>query len=103
MGHPKALWQLSNVEMWERFSFYGMRALLAVYVATVLLGLALLLAVYLLIVLVVAADDGVLFVRGGDGLAGRGVATRVAAHDAAVRRWPERATTPAKARSMSRA
>ena len=32
MGHPKALWQLSNVEMWERFSFYGMRALLAVYV-----------------------------------------------------------------------
>jgi len=30
----------------------------------------------------VAADDGVLFVRGGDGVAGRGVATRVAAHDA---------------------
>jgi hypothetical protein len=20
LGHPKALWQLSNVEMWERFS-----------------------------------------------------------------------------------
>jgi POT family proton-dependent oligopeptide transporter len=34
LGHPKALWQLSNVEMWERFSYYGMRALLAVYVAT---------------------------------------------------------------------
>ena len=34
MGHPKALWQLSNIEMWERFSYYGMRALLAVYVAT---------------------------------------------------------------------
>ncbi len=33
MGHPKALWQLSNVEMWERFAYYGMRALLAVYVA----------------------------------------------------------------------
>ncbi len=33
MGHPKALWQLSNIEMWERFSYYGMRALLAVYVA----------------------------------------------------------------------
>ena len=38
MGHPKALWQLSNVEMWERFSFYGMRALLAVYVATTFFG-----------------------------------------------------------------
>ena len=34
LGHPKALWQLSNVELWERFSYYGMRALLAVYVAT---------------------------------------------------------------------
>jgi POT family proton-dependent oligopeptide transporter len=34
LGHPKALWQLSNIEMWERFSYYGMRALLAVYVAT---------------------------------------------------------------------
>ena len=34
MGHPKALWQLFNIEMWERFSFYGMRAVLAVYVAT---------------------------------------------------------------------
>ena len=38
MGHPKALWQLSNVEMWERFSYYGMRALLAVYVATTFFG-----------------------------------------------------------------
>ena len=34
MGHPKALWQLFNIEMWERFSYYGMRAVLAVYVAT---------------------------------------------------------------------
>ena len=34
IGHPKALWQLSNIEMWERFAYYGMRALLAVYVAT---------------------------------------------------------------------
>ncbi len=34
MGHPKALWQLSNIEMWERFAYYGMRAVLAVYVAT---------------------------------------------------------------------
>ncbi|MGA9278814.1 hypothetical protein, partial [Ilumatobacter sp.] len=31
----------------------------------------------------IAADDGVLFVRGGNGLAGRGVAARVAADDAA--------------------
>jgi len=34
MGHPKALWQLFNIELWERFAYYGMRALLAVYVAT---------------------------------------------------------------------
>jgi POT family proton-dependent oligopeptide transporter len=34
LGHPVALWQLSNIEMWERFAYYGMRALLAVYVAT---------------------------------------------------------------------
>ena len=33
LGHPKALWQLFNIEMWERFAFYGMRAVLAVYVA----------------------------------------------------------------------
>jgi POT family proton-dependent oligopeptide transporter len=33
LGHPKALWQLFNIELWERFAFYGMRALLAVYVA----------------------------------------------------------------------
>ena len=38
LGHPKALWQLSNIEMWERFSYYGMRALLAVYVATTFFG-----------------------------------------------------------------
>ncbi len=38
LGHPKALWQLSNIEMWERFAFYGMRALLAVYVATTFFG-----------------------------------------------------------------
>lgn len=37
-GHPKSLWQLSNIEMWERFAFYGMRALLAVYVATTFFG-----------------------------------------------------------------
>jgi len=38
LGHPKSLWQLSNIEMWERFAFYGMRALLAVYVATTFFG-----------------------------------------------------------------
>ncbi len=38
MGHPKALWQLFNIEMWERFAFYGMRAVLAVYVATTFFG-----------------------------------------------------------------
>lgn len=37
-GHPVSLWQLSNIEMWERFAFYGMRALLAVYVATTFFG-----------------------------------------------------------------
>jgi len=34
LGHPKALWQLFNIELWERFAYYGMRAVLAVYVAT---------------------------------------------------------------------
>ncbi|MGB5486589.1 MAG: oligopeptide:H+ symporter [Lysobacterales bacterium] len=34
LGHPVALWQLFNIEMWERFAYYGMRAILAVYVAT---------------------------------------------------------------------
>ena len=38
LGHPRALWQLSNIEMWERFAYYGMRALLAVYVATTFFG-----------------------------------------------------------------
>ena len=30
-GHPKALFYLFFAEMWERFSFYGMRALLMLY------------------------------------------------------------------------
>ena len=33
MGQPKALWMLFSAEFWERFSFYGMRAILAPYVA----------------------------------------------------------------------
>ena len=30
-GHPKGLYLLFCVEMWERFSYYGMRALLVLY------------------------------------------------------------------------
>ncbi|HYC76389.1 MAG TPA: peptide MFS transporter [Planctomycetota bacterium] len=32
-GHPKGLFTLFFAELWERFCYYGMRALLAVYVA----------------------------------------------------------------------
>jgi proton-dependent oligopeptide transporter, POT family len=39
LGHPKQLWMLFGAEFWERFAFYGMRALLAVYVATTFFGL----------------------------------------------------------------
>ena len=31
MHHPKGLWVLFIAEMWERFSYYGMRALLVLY------------------------------------------------------------------------
>jgi len=31
MGHPKGLFYLFFAELWERFSFYGMRALLSLY------------------------------------------------------------------------
>ena len=31
MGHPKGLYVLFFAEMWERFSYYGMRALLVLY------------------------------------------------------------------------
>ena len=30
-GHPKGLYLLFCVEMWERFSYYGMRALIVLY------------------------------------------------------------------------
>ena len=30
-GHPKGLFYLFFAELWERFSFYGMRALLMLY------------------------------------------------------------------------
>lgn len=38
LGHPKQLWMLFMSEFWERFSYYGMRAILAVYVATTFFG-----------------------------------------------------------------
>ncbi|HET6603133.1 MAG TPA: oligopeptide:H+ symporter [Xanthomonadaceae bacterium] len=33
LGHPKGLWMLFGSEFWERFMYYGMRAILAPYVA----------------------------------------------------------------------
>ena len=33
-GHPVGLYVLFFTELWERFSYYGMRALLSLYVAT---------------------------------------------------------------------
>ncbi len=39
IGHPRGLWMLFGAEFWERFSYYGMRALLAVYVATTFFSL----------------------------------------------------------------
>lgn len=37
LGHPKGLGYLSFTEAWERFSFYGMQALLALYMTNALL------------------------------------------------------------------
>ncbi len=34
LGHPKGLFLLFLVEMWERFSYYGMRALLVLYLTS---------------------------------------------------------------------
>lgn len=34
LGHPRGLFLLFIVEMWERFSYYGMRALLVLYLIT---------------------------------------------------------------------
>src|SRR5580704_18146117 len=36
VGHPRGLALLFLVEMWERFSYYGMRALLILYLVNVL-------------------------------------------------------------------
>lgn len=35
-GHPKGLWVLFSTEMWERFNFYGMRTILALFLANAL-------------------------------------------------------------------
>jgi proton-dependent oligopeptide transporter, POT family len=35
--HPKGLWVLFGTEMWERFNFYGMRAILSLFLATALM------------------------------------------------------------------
>src|SRR5258708_12359810 len=37
MGHPRGLFYLAFTEAWERFSFYGMTALLALYMVNQLL------------------------------------------------------------------
>lgn len=38
--YPRQLWYLFLVEMWERFTFYGMRALLALYISHLILSVA---------------------------------------------------------------
>ena len=37
LGHPRGLTVLATTEMWERFSFYGMQALLMLYMTKYLL------------------------------------------------------------------
>lgn len=37
-GHPRGLWYLAFTEAWERFSYYGMQALLALYLVKYLLA-----------------------------------------------------------------
>ncbi|MFZ4576182.1 MAG: peptide MFS transporter [Phycisphaerales bacterium] len=39
LGHPAGLFLLFMVEMWERFSFYGMRAILGLYLKCALTGM----------------------------------------------------------------
>lgn len=36
-AHPKGLWVLFGTEMWERFNFYGMRALLTLFIVNALM------------------------------------------------------------------
>src|ERR1044072_1241391 len=37
LGHPRGLWYLCFAEAWERFSYYGMQALLVLYLTQYLL------------------------------------------------------------------
>ena len=37
LGHPIGLFYLFTTEMWERFSYYGMRAILVLYLTNLLL------------------------------------------------------------------
>ena len=37
--HPKGLWFLCGIEMWERFSYYGMRAILVLYLTSKFWGM----------------------------------------------------------------
>ena len=38
LGHPPGLFLLFLVEMWQRFSYYGMRGLLVLYLVTAATG-----------------------------------------------------------------
>ena len=38
LGHPRGLWTLFFTEMWERFSYYGMRALLVLFMTAAITG-----------------------------------------------------------------
>ena len=40
MGHPKGLYVLFFTELWERFSFYGMRAILVLYLTQLTRGIS---------------------------------------------------------------
>ena len=35
--HPKGLWVLFGTEMWERFAYYGMRAILVLFMTKALM------------------------------------------------------------------
>ncbi len=38
MGHPKGLFLLFSTELWERFCYYGMRAILVLYLTDKTMG-----------------------------------------------------------------
>ena len=38
LGHPSGLFVLFFTEMWERFSYYGMRALMVLFLTTAIIG-----------------------------------------------------------------